>query len=221
MPHLLHLDASARRRSNSRALSRAYADAWRAAHPGAGYTYRDLALEPPPVIGEAWTEICDYLLAHKITDIKDYPLAVRTSEQRAAWAIVAPLLDELVTAEVVLVGAPMYNFSIPAALKAWIDQVTFPRMSLAGRRIVVASARGGSYLPGAPRAPFDYQERYLRDFFAGHFTIEDVTFIHSEFSNATVDPHLFERRDDQKASHAAACESARQLASLDPVRGQP
>ncbi|WP_245719931.1 NAD(P)H-dependent oxidoreductase [Nocardia uniformis] len=62
----------------------------------------------------------------------------------------------------------MYNYSIPATLKAWQDQITFPRMSLAPTRFVVSTARGGSYSPGAPKARFDHQERFLRDFFAGH-----------------------------------------------------
>lgn len=66
--------------------------------------------------------------------------------------------------DVVLITTPMYDFSVPASLKAWIDQVTFPRMSLAGRRFVIASARGGACGPGTPREPYDHQERYLRDF---------------------------------------------------------
>lgn len=201
---LLHLDASARRESFSRHLSGLYAERWRATHPGAGYVYRDLAADPVPHIGQAWTEICDHVLAHGITDIARYAEAVRTPAQREAWAVVEPLLSEVVAAEVVLIGTPMYNYSIPSSLKAWLDQITFPKMSLKGRSFVVTSARGGAYGPGTPREPFDHQERYLRDFFRGHFQVEDVTFVHAELVNARLDPALRHLRDRHEESLAAA-----------------
>ncbi|WP_030176384.1 FMN-dependent NADH-azoreductase [Spirillospora albida] len=212
MSRLLHLDASARRSSISRELSGEYARTWRAAHPGGGYTYRDLAADPVPHIGEAWTELCDHVLEHGITDIARYREAARTPAQKEAWGIVEPLLDELVAADTVLIGTPMYNFSIPSALKAWIDQVTFPRMSLAGRRFVVTGARGGAYGPGTPREPVDHQERYLRDFFRGHFGVEDVTFVHAELTNALVDPALAHLRGAQADSRAAARTRVREVA---------
>ncbi|MBE1589677.1 FMN-dependent NADH-azoreductase [Nonomuraea angiospora] len=206
---LLHLDASARRASSfSRRLSAVYADTWRAAHPDRPYAYRDLAAQPVPHIGEAWTELCDHLLEHKITDISRYREAVRTPAQRQAWAVVEPLLDEVVAAEVILIGTPMYNYSIPSSLKAWLDQITFPKMSLEGRSFVVTSARGGAYGPGTPREPYDHQERYLRDFFKGHFRVEDVTFIHAELVNARLDPALADLRDRHEESLAAALKEA-------------
>jgi FMN-dependent NADH-azoreductase len=206
--HLLHLDSSARHRSFSRELTGRFATAWRAANPGGSWTYRDLAADPVPPIGEAWTEICDALLAGGVTDPAHYAEVVRTAPQRAAWAVVEPLLAELLAADVVLIGAPMYNFSVPAALKAWIDQVTFPRMSLRGRRFVIAGARGGTYAPGTPRAPFDHHERYLRDFIAGHYDVTDVRFIHAELTNAVVDPLLAAREPERVASRAAALAAA-------------
>lgn len=199
MTHLLHLDSSARRTSFSRELSARYAARWTGTR-----TYRDLAADPVPVIGEAWTEICDALLAAGITDPAHYADVVATPGQKQAWAIVEPLLAELLEADVVLIGAPMYNFSIPAALKTWIDQVTFPRMSLRGKAFVIAGARGGTYAPGTPRAPFDHHERYLRDFIAGHYDVDDVRFVHAELTNALVDPHLAARDGDRKASLDAA-----------------
>ncbi|MEU8104694.1 NAD(P)H-dependent oxidoreductase [Nonomuraea muscovyensis] len=204
---LLHLDASARRASYSRELSRRYAETWRAAHPDAGYVYRDLAADPVPHIGEAWTELCDYVLEHQITDIARYKEAVRTPAQEQAWAVLAPLLDEVVAADVILIGTPMYNFSIPSSLKAWIDQITFPKMSLEGRSFVVTGARGGAYGPGTPREPVDHEERYLRDFFKGHFAVEDVTFVHAELVNARLDPALAHLRGAHEASLAAALEA--------------
>ncbi|MFI6743766.1 FMN-dependent NADH-azoreductase [Nonomuraea sp. NPDC050451] len=205
---LLHLDASARRASFSRRLSAVYADTWRAAHPDRPYAYRDLAARPVPHIGEAWTELCDHILEHEITDISRYREAVRTPAQRQAWAVVEPLLDEVVAAEVILIGTPMYNYSIPSSLKAWLDQITFPKMSLEGRSFVVTSARGGAYGPGTPREPYDHQERYLRDFFKGHFRVEDVTFIHAELVNALLDPALAHLRDKHEESLAAALKEA-------------
>ncbi|GAB2942650.1 FMN-dependent NADH-azoreductase [Nonomuraea fastidiosa] len=204
---LLHLDASARRTSFSRRLSRLYAETWRTAHPQAGYAYRDLAANPVPHIGEAWTEICDHILEREITDIARYREAVRTPAQRAAWAIVEPLLQEVVAAEVILIGTPMYNYSIPSSLKAWLDQITFPKMSLRGRSFVVTSARGGAYGPGTPREPYDHQERYLRDFFKGHFGVDDVTFIHAELANARLDPALAHLREQHERSLSAAVEA--------------
>ncbi|WP_049558237.1 FMN-dependent NADH-azoreductase [Nonomuraea sp. SBT364] len=211
MAMLLHLDASARRRSISREVGDAFAASWRAAHPGGTHVRRDLAAEPVPHIGEAWTELCDYVLANGVTEIDRYKDAVRTPEQAAAWAIVEPLLAELVAADVVLIATPMYNYSVPSSLKAWLDQVTFPRMSLAGRRFVVATARGGAYSPGAPKARFDYQERFLRDFFAGHFAVEDTAFVTADLSNSRIDPHLAHLRPTHDELYAAALRNAHDL----------
>ncbi|MEV5838217.1 NAD(P)H-dependent oxidoreductase [Nocardia sp. NPDC052112] len=212
MTTLLHLDASARRRSISRELSAAFAEAWRAQKPDGGYSYRDLAAEPVPCIDEAWTELCDTVLTQPGTDLDRLAELVRTPGQAAAWAIVEPLLTELLAADVILIGTPMYNYSIPAALKAWLDQVTFPRMSLGDRRFVVCSARGGAYSPGATKAAFDYQERYLRDFFAGHFAVTDTVFVSAELANSKQDPALAQLRARHDESYSAAMKSARELA---------
>jgi FMN-dependent NADH-azoreductase len=208
---LLHVDASARRRSISRAVSATFADAWRAQHLDGRYFYRDLATDPVPFIDEAWTELCDAVLAQGSTDLDRIAEFVRTPAQASAWDIVGPLLSELRAADVVLIGTPMYNYSIPAALKAWLDQVTFPRMSLAPRRFVIAAARGGAYSDGAPKAAFDYQQRYLRDFFAGHFAVSDTAFITAELVNSRHDPALAHLREDHERSYALAMESARRF----------
>lgn len=202
--NLLHLDSSARTQSFSRRLSRAFADAWASARPDSTYAYRDLAATPVPPLGQGWTEICDELLRKQITDPVQYPEVVNTPSQRDAWAVVQPLLDELLAADVILIGAPMYNFSIPAALKAWIDQVTFPKMSLAPRSFVITGARGGSYQPGTPRFAFDHHESYLRDFIVGHYAVEDITFINAELVNSLVDPALEHLAQTHEASVAEA-----------------
>ncbi|WP_063022214.1 FMN-dependent NADH-azoreductase [Nocardia niwae] len=212
MSTLLHLDASARRQSISRVLSAAFADAWRAGHPDGDYRYRDLAAEPVPFIGEAWTELCDAVLALPSTDPAQLGALVRTPEQAAAWKVVEPLLTELLAADVILIGTPMYNYSVPASLKAWLDQVTFPRMSLGHRRFVVTSARGGAYSPGAPKAAYDYQERFLRDFFAGHFAVSDAVFVHAELANSRQDPALAHLRAEHDASYTRALSAVSALA---------
>jgi FMN-dependent NADH-azoreductase len=211
MTNLLHLDSSARRRSISRELSGAFASAWRSQHPEGRYVYRDLATDPVPFIDEAWTELCDAVLAERETDLERLADLVRTPQQESAWRVVAPLLAELSAADVVVIGAPMYNYAIPAALKAWLDQVTFPRMSLAPRRFVVAIARGGAYSEGAPKAAFDYQQRYLRDFFSGHFAVPDTAFIAAELVNSRLDPALAHLREEHERSYAVALEAAHRL----------
>lgn len=212
MTHLLHLDASARPHSVSRRLGAEFVESWRAAEPDGRYTYRDLATDPAPFIGEGWTELCDAVLAAGSTDLDRLPELAVTPAAQAAWQIVEPLLTQVLAADVILIGTPMYNYSIPAALKAWLDQITFPRMSLGERRFVVVSARGGAYSPGAPKAAFDYQERYLRDFFAGHYAVTDTVFVHAELTNAVQDPNLAHLRDAHEASLAAALTDVRLLA---------
>ncbi|WKG09980.1 NAD(P)H-dependent oxidoreductase [Nocardia sp. PE-7] len=212
MTHLLHLDASARANSLSRELGREFVRAWRDAEPGGTYTYRDLAAEPTPFIDEGWTELCDAVLAAGVTDLDRLAELAVTPAARAAWKVVEPLLAQVLAADVILIGTPMYNYSVPASLKAWLDQVTFPRMSLGQRRFVVVTARGGAYSPGAPKAAFDYQERFLRDFFAGHFAVTDTVFVNAELANAVQDPNLAHLRDAYEASLAAARAEVRSLA---------
>jgi FMN-dependent NADH-azoreductase len=99
-------------------------------------------------------------------------------------------LAEFLAADIVVVGAPMYNFGIPSQLKAWIDRLavagkTFrysdngPEGLAGGKRVIVASSRGGFYGPDTPIAFLDHQETYLRGIF-GFFGITDVTFIRAE-----------------------------------------
>ncbi|WP_040802975.1 FMN-dependent NADH-azoreductase [Nocardia concava] len=211
MTTLLHLDASARRHSISRELGATFADAWRSEHPDGRYIHRDLAADPIPFIGEGWTELCDRVLANGSTDLDRLSELVNSPAQQAAWEVVEPLLAEVRAADIVLIGTPMYNYSIPASLKAWLDQITFPRMSLAPTSFVVVTARGGAYSPGAPKAAYDYQERYLRDFFAGHFAVEDTVFINAELVNSRQDPALAHLREKHDVSYAAALDAAHKL----------
>jgi FMN-dependent NADH-azoreductase len=100
------------------------------------------------------------------------------------------VLDEFLTADVIVIGAPMYNFSIPSSLKAWIDRVmvagkTFrytesgPEGLAGGKKVIVASSRGGFYGDDSGRAHLDFQEDYLRQVF-GFVGITDIEFVRAE-----------------------------------------
>ena len=210
--HLLHIDSSARRSSFSRRLGREFRQVWSELSRDHTVTYRDLAVTAPPPIGEAWTEICDNLLRDQIVDLEELHRGARTARQREAWAIVEPLLDELRAADVILIGAPMYNFGVPASLKAWIDQVTFPKINLQHRRFVVVGARGGTYLAGTPREPVEHHTRYLADFFRGHFSVPATTVVVAELANSLVDPALAHLKPTHESSLEAAITAARQSA---------
>ena len=211
MTSLLHLDASARPEALSRRVGAALVDALRARDPGVDYTYRDLAADPVPHVTQAWTEICENLMRDQITDLSLLHLGARTASQKQAWRTVEPLLRELIDADLIVITTPMYNYSVPSSLKAWIDQVTFPRMNLAERRFAVVAARGGSYADGSPKAPYEHQVRYLTDVIVGHFGVAEPEVIVVELANARVDPLLAHRLDDHVASLEAALVAARRL----------
>lgn len=112
MTTLLHIDASARvSRSLSRDLSAAFIQAWRARRPEDRVLRQDVGLTPPPAISEAW-------IAAAFTQE-----AERTPDQRAALAGSDALVDQVLAADLIVIGAPTYNYGMPAALKAWLDQV--------------------------------------------------------------------------------------------------
>jgi FMN-dependent NADH-azoreductase len=110
--------------------------------------------------------------------------------QKQAVALSDELIAELEAADTIVLAVPMYNFSIPSTLKAWIDHVarrgrTFrysekgPEGLLKNKKVFVLVARGGVYSKGAPHAAFDFQEPYLRTVL-GFLGMTDVTFVHFE-----------------------------------------
>jgi len=170
---LLHLDASSLgQHSVSRELSAAIVDQLAQESPSLEITHRDLTAQPLP----HWTPVVD--------------------AESAAAQIGQKVMDEFKAADVIVIGAPMYNFSIPSQLKAWIDRVvvagqTFrytengPQGMATGKRVIVASSRGGVYSSG-PAAGFDFQETYLRTVF-GFIGITDVQFVRAEGVNISAD----------------------------------
>jgi FMN-dependent NADH-azoreductase len=175
---LLQIDSSARLSSVSRELTAKFVEEWKRENPGGEVVVRDLAKTPLPLITDEWT-----LAVHSD------PLAL-TPAQREVIAISDTLIAELFAADTVVIGVPMYNFSVPWTLKAWIDQVvrvgkTFaynangPQGLFTGKKIVIITSRGSSYGPGSSRSRADFQEPYLRHIF-GFIGATDVTFIHAE-----------------------------------------
>ncbi|WP_406312234.1 NAD(P)H-dependent oxidoreductase [Streptosporangium sp. NBC_01639] len=213
MAHLLHLDASARSDSLSRKLGESFAADWKAANPGGTYTYRDLVAEPVAPVDEARVHLATQSSLNGVRAIEAMDEVAGTSSELAtAWAATRPLMEQLLAADTLLIGAPMYNFSVPAALKAWIDRVALPWLPLQGKSAVILSARGGAYGPGTPRESFDFQEPYLRAFFSS-LGLDDVEFVHTELTHARVMPFLAQFRETHEASQAAALDAVHALAT--------
>lgn len=216
MPQLLHLDASARSDSFSRELGAAFVDHWKAAHPEGTYTYRDLVADPVEPIDEARVRLATQSSLNGVRDLAAMDAVAAAPELAGAWAATRPLIEQLLAADVVVIGTPMYNFSVPGSLKTWMDRVTLPWLPLAGKSAVILSARGGAYGPGTPREPFDFQEPYLRAYFAA-LSLEDIEFVHTELTHAPVMPFLADFRDVHDASRAAALDAVKALAARLPA----
>ncbi|HEX4582927.1 MAG TPA: NAD(P)H-dependent oxidoreductase [Acidobacteriaceae bacterium] len=172
MPTLLHLDASPLETSVSRELAREFVATWKSTHPDGTVVYRDLAALPPAPISQAWVHA-----AFTPTDS-------RTAEQKALLAPSDELIQELHTADEIVIGVPMHNFSIPSSLKLWIDQIvrsgrTFAYGAsgaeglLTGKKATLLIASGGVYSPGSPAAAMNFVEPYLQKIL-GFIGITDI-----------------------------------------------
>ncbi len=200
---LLHVDASILGESSvSRQLSAAVVARIRQAHPGIAVTYYDLGAEPIGHLTAAHLGAAQGLAAGNPSLQQD----VSRGQQA---------LEDFLGADIVVVGAPMYNFSVSSQLKAWIDRLavagkTFrytekgPQGLAGGKKVIVASSRGGFYGPDTPAAFLDHQETYLRGIF-GFFGITDITFVRAE--------GLAVSADHRQAAIAAATAEAGRLAA--------
>jgi FMN-dependent NADH-azoreductase len=216
MTSLLHVDSSAGRTGDSisRRLTALFADTWRAAHGSAGYRYRDLAATPVPPLGAAYCALGRRVERHGLIPPPSVADLIESPAEQREWELTRPLITELLAADTVLIGAPMYNYSIPASLKAWIDRVTFPgafnasdtgESLLRDTRIVVITARGGAYGPGTPHESWDFQTPYLRAYFTRQgVPDENLSFITAELTLARLVPHLAEFRSSAANSLATA-----------------
>lgn len=166
MTTLLHIDAAAHRSTESvtRCLGAQYARRWRTAHRDGRYVHRDLARDPAAPIDSAYCALGRRLERTAGYDGRNIDRFVADTDELATWHRTAPLIDELLAADVVLIATPMYNFGLPAALKAWIDRVTFPGVlnppdrtnPLQSKQFILLAATGGRYGPGSPREPLNF-----------------------------------------------------------------
>ncbi|MFF5358052.1 FMN-dependent NADH-azoreductase [Streptomyces scabiei] len=204
MATLLHLDSSVFPvgASSSRAVTEAFRKAWQDQHPNGTVVYRDLHADPVPHIGAA---------AHTAGFADP---ATHTPEQAAAFAEREKLIEELEQADAVLIGAPMYNFSIPSTLKAWLDNVVLiGRTAMTegsktkGTPVTVVASRGGSYAPGTPREPLEYVQNYLTAVLSEALGLE-VDFIVPELTMAPHNPAMSELIPLSEASRAKAFDDA-------------
>lgn len=199
---LFRLDSSIRVDGS---VSREVADALEAAyveqHPNATVTRRDLVADPLPNV---WP----------VAAFAGFtPEDQRTDEQRAALAVTAGLADEVLRADVVVVATPLYNFGVPAHLKAWIDLlITDPRFGpgtspLAGRPVTLVVARGGGYGAGTPREGWDHATPYLVRILADVWGA-DLTVVEAELTLASVTPAMADLIPLAEASRADALAQA-------------
>jgi FMN-dependent NADH-azoreductase len=182
-PVLLHLDASPRgARSQSRQLGQQFLADWRAAHPAGGVTVRDVGHEPPPFVSEAWVEGAFA------------PADQHSPAAREAIAVSNRYVDELLAADQIVITTPIYNLSLPAVLKAWIDQIvragrTFAKSAggfeglAKGKRVLVIVASGSDFRPHTPGGAYNFLEPYLRAVF-GFIGITDLEFVYAHSTGA-------------------------------------
>ena len=176
---LLHIDSAITGdQSVSRQLTAQIVEAWKASHPATQVSYLDLVMEAP---------------AHFTMDA----MAPRTGQtdglsdaQKRENAVSEQLVSQFLAADVVVIGAPFYNFSIPTQLKAWIDRIAQPGRTFhytangpeglaKGKTVIVASTRGGVYSTSEGGQAMEHQESYLKVVF-GFFGITDVRFVRAE-----------------------------------------
>ncbi|MEV0246609.1 NAD(P)H-dependent oxidoreductase [Nocardia sp. NPDC050712] len=183
MTKLLHLDASPRGpRSHTRTLTDDFVTRWVSQRSEVTVAHRDLGVRPPPHVTEGW-------IAAAFADP-----ATRTPQMRADLAVSEDLVDELLGTDVLVLGVPMYNFGIPAMLKAYIDQIvrvgrTFgfdpeaenpytPLLPAGKRAYVIVSTGDSGYQSGGPLAGLNQVEPYLRTVF-GFIGLDDLEFVYA------------------------------------------
>jgi len=181
---LLHIDSGILGTASvSRQLSADAVAEWRAQHPKTEIVYRDLVVQP-------LTHLAGEQLFAAATDPSQ-----QSPEMRSIVAENEKVLQDFLDADIVVIGTPMYNFSIPSQLKAWIDRIaikgkTFayteygPKGLAGGKTVVIASARGGFYGASSPVAAWDHQEAYLKTLF-GFLGVTDIRFLRAEGLNVS------------------------------------
>jgi len=196
---LLHVDSSIlASQSATRELGAAFVNAWRQRHADAELQYIDLVREP-----------LNHLTGELVAARSAPSGKPHSEELQREIAAGEQAITDFIAADVVVIGAPMYNFSIPSQLKAWIDRIAVagrsfrygangPEGLATGKKVIVISARGGVYSAGAPAAALDFQENYLRGVF-GFLGVTDIEFVRAEGLNMGA----AQRESAMTAAHAA------------------
>jgi FMN-dependent NADH-azoreductase len=207
MSHLLHIDSSFQgERSISRRLTARAAARWRAAHPDGTVTYRDLGTDPVPHLDA------------ETGPGRMVPSDQRTPAQAASYALSAGLIEEVRAADTILLGLPVYNYGAPSSIKAWVDHLVAPGLSvdpethaglLGDRELIVLAARGGGYGPGTPREGWDHSTAWLRRWLADVWEL-DLKVVESELTLAEVKPEMASLRELAAEIRAAAERTARE-----------
>lgn len=200
---LFRLDASIRvDGSASRELADAVEAEWQQSHPGDAVVRRHVGTEPIPAT--TWGEA----VAGSMT-----PEEARTPEQRGALALASELVDELTSADAVLVAVPLYNYGVSQHAKAWVDLViagsTPGSRLLEGTPTVLATVRGGSYSAGTPREGWDHSTAYLRRILADVWGA-DLTVVERDFTLVGVNPALDAFTEQARVLHTEALSAARE-----------
>jgi FMN-dependent NADH-azoreductase len=182
MSRLLKIDVSPRGdHSISRKLSNQFATEWQSNHVGGEIVTRDLATTKIPYVDLPW-------IAGAFTAPEQH-----TGDHKAALKLSDELIDELLAADEVVISTPMYNFNVPAALKAWIDHIVrlnktfgFGTQGLKGfvrgKKVTIIIASGSEYTAGSPMEAYNAQAPYLR-VVLGFIGITDITIVHAGGTN--------------------------------------
>jgi FMN-dependent NADH-azoreductase len=214
MPTLLHLDSSADlTASRSRAITATFADTWRSLGDDHDVVYRDLHRDPLPHLSDASLHFPRHL---RPADAN--PSSEQESLQEA-------IIAELLAADVLLVAVPLYNYSMPSTLKAWVDYIHVPAVTapfddpatqqpMSGRPAVLVSTRGGAYDPGTVAALNDHAIPALSLILGDALgmtleTIIDTRTLTERFGGAPEE--IAKQHAELAAAHEAAAEAARRL----------
>jgi len=187
MPYLLHIAVSPQgENSQSRALAHSFIASYKTTHPDTDVIFRDLAKDPVPHL-DGETLVAGYL-----------PEEARSDSQKVKIGLRLELTKEIIEADSVIVSTPMWNWSIPSVLKAYIDQIVYigvldPQQNrhLTGKRITILISTGGAYGPDSWHPEWDYESNYLKLIFS-NLGATDIEVIRTEYTLAGVVPGMEE-----------------------------
>lgn len=202
MTTILHIDASAQtERSISRKLSAKFIETWISERPSDTVIRRDLSVIPPGFVTGEWIAACFT------------PEEQRTPEMVSALKESDELISELESADIIVLGTPMYNYGMPAVLKAWVDRVIrigktfsfdlnrgdFPlEPILEGKTLVALTSRGEfGFAPGGIREHMNFLDGHI-DAVAHYLGLANRYFVHSEYQEFSDERHESSRKDAER-----------------------